>query len=384
MKLIHWAIIFVIVIIPFSIIARNTIQKKTVVLQDETRINNVLDNATYDAVTQIVEVAEELGYGKNIPITRGVAMASIDRFFQSLAVNFNLPSSVESAKNYFGQYIPVVMIIGYDGIYVYSYDYSATEGYHYVLKPKIPYAYTDFDTGAIINFTLGNDLKIYIPSEDVYLDGYVGQISASDRVNYDSSITTARDAINLLPYLTTNLSYIIESYNTRASRNIAPSYLYANNVSQDYEYNGSDIKVDASEFHKIRRKTIIDIVLSILRKEVNEHETYANLIGVTYDFNVPAIDNQEWNNTINDISVLAFFQGMPIGTDSFYNNYSLGGARIVQAKYIYGTPDKKYHKHNCSRVIDASGEIDMSRVEGIFINAYDAHKAGYWACELCR
>ena len=60
------------------------------VLKDETRINNIIDNATYDAVSQLKEIAEQLEYGKNIPITKSVAEAVVDRFFTTMAVNFNL------------------------------------------------------------------------------------------------------------------------------------------------------------------------------------------------------------------------------------------------------------------------------------------------------
>ena len=88
MKIQHWAIIFIIIILPFSIICRNIITKKNLLLRDETRINNIVDNA------------EELGYGKNIPMTYGVADAAIDRFFNTLSVNFNLPIGREKAEAY--------------------------------------------------------------------------------------------------------------------------------------------------------------------------------------------------------------------------------------------------------------------------------------------
>ncbi|MBQ9267759.1 MAG: hypothetical protein IJ217_05765 [Clostridia bacterium] len=387
MKIIHWAIIFVVIVVPFSVVCRNTIQKKTLVLEDQTRIDNILDNATYDAVTQIIEVSEELGYGKNIPITRSVAMASIDRFFQSMAVNFNMPSNVEVAKDYFGQYIPAILIIGYDGLYVYSYDYTASEGYHYVLKPKVPYSYTDLNTGLVINFTLGNDLKVYLPNENKLLEGYVGTLDASEEVILNNSVSAAGNSrdyiINTLPYLTSNLSYILGTLATRtvSGSSVVPSYMYDVNVAQDYEYDEkSEIVVDASRFHILRRETIINLIIATLQQEVNEHETYADLIGVNYNFNIPDIDKDQWNNTIDDISVLAFFQGMPIGTDSFYNNYSLGGARIVQANYIYATADGKYHRHNCPLI----NEEDPSTYEQIFINVYHAIDAGYHACEVCR
>lgn len=403
MKIVHWAIIFVMLILPFSIICRSTIQKKTLVLQDQTRINNILDNATFDAVEQIIEVSTELGYGKNIPITQSVANALINRFFQSLAVNFNLPSTVNIAKDYFGKYIPVMLIIGYDGLYVYSYDLT-DEGYMYVLKPKIPYSYTD-EKGVTINFTLGNDVKLYISdtaleNENLVVSGKLVDEAEVDlnelgkikeRIdNYPATIyDNKKDYIEkVVPGITSNLTIILKilSDSTYYGAPIdLPTYLMTPKVTQDYEYDGNNkVIVDASDFHKLRRDTIINLITSVLQEEVNEHNTYADLIGVNYNFYLPTIAKEQWQNTIDDISVLAFFQGMPIGTDSYYNNYSLGGARIVQKHDFYGTSDKLYHKYNCPVIAGSDGKPDYDKYEVILINVKEANENGYYSCSLCR
>lgn len=404
MKITHWSILFIVLILPLSIICRDIIQKKNLVLQDQTRIDNILDAATYDgAGAMLEELADSLGYGKNIPITHDAAMAAIDRFFQTMAVNFNLPSNLEVSKEYFGQYIPVIAIVGYDGLYVYSYDYTSS-GYQYVLKPKIPYAHTDPDTGCVINFTLGNDIKMYIPELDLYFSGTLSgqaktemEITALDNtLNSLATITQRRNFIkNYLANLTSNASlilYAIDEYFGGTVGDI-PNYLFdqtklangkLDDIIEDYEYNEKGLVIrDASDFHKLRREVIISLISSVLREEVNEHDTYADLIGVTYNFNIPDIDRDQWNNTINDISVLAFFQGMPIGSDSYYNNYSLGGARIVEADYIFGTSDMLYHQHDCPNILTA-GELDDAKYDRIFIDAYYAIEEGYHACKECR
>lgn len=400
MKIVHWAMIFIVLVLPFSIICRDTIQKKNLVLQDQTRIDNVLDAATYDgAAAMLEELADSLGYGKNIPITQNAAMAAIDRFFQTMAVNFNLPSNIKVSKEYFGQYIPAILIVGYDGLYVYSYD-STNSGYQYVLKPKIPYAYTDETTGCMINCTLGNDVKLYF-SNGMYFSGTLGEISEKEKSDLNEILDTLGSTENKrnyikerLPEVSNNASLILYAIQNNFNGTIKiPDYLLADDVTQDYEYDeNSDVKVQASDFHKKRRDVIINLITSVLREEINEHNTYADLIGVTYNFNIPDIDKDQWNNTINDISVLAFFQGMPIGYNSYYNNYSLGGARIVEAHYIYATgtkgitPDSEllYHKHNCPKILDGNGEIDDNKYDRIFINAQDAIAEGYHACEECR
>ena len=474
MKIQHWAIIFIIIILPISIICRNVISKKNLLLRDETRYNNIIDNATYDAVSQILEVSEELGYGKNIPITEGVADAAIDRFFNTLSVNFNMPIGRELAESYFCQYIPAIIIIGYDGLYIYSYEQNAS-GYDFVLKPKIPYSCTYTPEGSsesvVINFTLDNYVKIYfqdytfmkdlpdingnINKEGTHvLEGYIGNYLDVDQngvddlndmlnsegilVKYDSSLgelyadnddpyginnfssksVEQKDYIlNVLPSFTDNLSYILQKWadnGSVTSRNIAYylTIFYDKNAGQDYVYNDQgDIVTYASEFNQLRRETIINLITSVLKQEFNEHNSYADYMGITYNFNIPDIGRDQWNNTIDDISVLAFFQGMPMGSETYYNNYSLGGARIVKANYLYAETvtdgsdieHRVYHKYYCPLIPrDINGNPKYSEgttiingtlpdgsprittgIEQIFINSEDAKEAGYYICSEC-
>lgn len=153
------------------------------------------------------------------------------------------------------------------------------------------------------------------------------------------------------------------------------------------------------------------------------------MLGVTYEFNLPEIAREQWNNTIDDISVLAFFQGMPIGVDSYYNNYSLGGTRIVQTSYLYaetlkdssGNTHKIYHKEYCpcvprdeygsilycdydeygnailnkkvylnpvinqyrTKVISGAKTRETTGIENIFVNSSHAKEEGYYICSEC-
>ncbi len=211
MKLQHYAIIFLIIIIPLSIVCRSVINKKMLLLRDETKYNNILDNATYDAVSQIKEVADLTKLGKNVPLTENVMEAAIDRFFNTLCVNFNLPANRKTAESYFDRYIPAIIIIGYDGLYVYSCENTAT-GYQFKLKPKIPYSC--YYGGVYINFTLDNYVKILFPNKKFavgfplddtgfaggthLLGGYVGQNIDFDN-NGESDLNGVRTAAGVVP-----------------------------------------------------------------------------------------------------------------------------------------------------------------------------------------
>jgi hypothetical protein len=172
-------------------------------------------------------------------------------------------------------------------------------------------------------------------------------------------------------------------------------------VNQDYEYNDERrVEKLASEFHTLRRNTIIDTIVKTLTDEFNEHNEYAKRLGITYTFNVPKISREEWNNSIDDISVVSFIQGLPMGNEVYYNNYSLGGARLVKAQMIYGDTltngRKVYHREYCSLIPrKADGEIDWDSpiidhsghgtgtIDATFLSEDDAIRAGYYPCIEC-
>ena len=118
MKILHWVVIFVIVIIQFSLVCRNTVNTIFIALKDEVRINNAIDTATHDAVDLLIEIAE-INDGKRIDLNPAICQAAINQFFNTMTVNYNMPYNEESVI-YLESYIPVIMLVGYDGFYIYS------------------------------------------------------------------------------------------------------------------------------------------------------------------------------------------------------------------------------------------------------------------------
>ena len=153
MKLQHFAIIFIIIILPFSIICRSKMANYGMTLKDQVRLNNVVDAATQDALDMLVELNDEfqmMSYGddssdtKNrFNITQELAMQSVKSFFQTMSINFNMPYIPEKTESYFSMYIPAIVIVAYDGFFIYSVDESKDGTYAYQMSPKIPYAYFD-------------------------------------------------------------------------------------------------------------------------------------------------------------------------------------------------------------------------------------------------
>ena len=189
---------------------------------------------------------------------------------------------------------------------------------------------------------------------------------------------------------TTNLSLILE--NLKGDYTF-PDFLLDEKVSQDYKfdekgnmlaYKDSDTGEEyfASAFHEKRRETIVNLITQALTEEVNEHNHYSTMLGVQYDFSIPEISKEKWINTIDDITVLAFIQGMPIGINQHYNSYALGGTRIVRAKDIYGGKDGKYHRETCS-YINYANKGDENIVE-FLLSKEDAVQRDYYWCEICQ
>jgi hypothetical protein len=468
---------------------------KITVLKEETNYNNIVDNATYDAVSQILEASESLEYGKNIPLTEELCNAAINRFFTTMAVNFNLnpvtskkgdAEFVSYAQEFFSQYVPAIAIIGYDRMMIYSYSGDSYVKVSSDDEEEYFYEFGEDRDTVGINFTLDNYVSLTFPEEEQYtfndiagdgsgtnvLAGYVGnpldtnnngQDDWLEDINDDGKLDYIDDSTLLDPYgvefhndesntersnyvnsvvasLTDNVSYIlfqqllinpslgsslfgtlVETFvsdDDDLIENVLDSKRTANfaGVNQDYEYNDDNtIKVDASKFHKLRRRTIIEKIQDGLNKAFNEYNVIAKARGITYNFFLPELGMDEWNNTIDDISVLAFVQGLPLGYEQYYNNYSLGGARIVRAHNYYAETCKDevngtagehrvYHSWLCKCIprnkdgtiayVDDGKERATSQpdypssrssagIEMEFVTPEDAKAANYHACSLC-
>lgn len=397
MKLQHFCIIFLIIILPFSIMARNTTREYMLTLRDQTRLNNVIDNATQDALDMIVELNDEfqsIYFEQQFNITQNVAKEAIKSFFQTLAINYNMPYIEGETEAYFSTYVPAIVLVGYDGFYIYSMD-ETTSGFAPQLSPKIPYAYEEDDM--IVNFTLGNDIKILY--NDVYYEGTMTDNYIDDTQPKYNEYLTAFDGVvadleNYLPDITDDMSLVI--YVLSRNGVTIPDFLYANAgetpLLQDYSRASGDSP--AGKFHETRRNVIMTTIREVLQEEINSHTSYASLMGSTYDFRLPEISNDDWTNSINDISVMAFIQGLPIGINKYYNNYALGGAKIVNASYLYGRKDGTqmyYHDESCADVqallaLDMDDAANAAEVNKwtILLNRVEAASQGYFPCNKCR
>lgn len=189
MKLQHLAIIFIIIILPISLVLGEYIQGQIDTINMQTSYSKRLQDATYDALKafQINTVNNKYSSISDSKI-RDIE-ASVNTFYNSLGTSMGASGyDVDTLK----EYIPAMVYTMYDGYYIYGryFNYEQTGnggGYQYGLKPYIYYAcrYKSGGSDFVINYTLDNSITVYgtINGKYVTRSGYV--INPNLVSNYD-------------------------------------------------------------------------------------------------------------------------------------------------------------------------------------------------------
>ncbi|MCD1261341.1 hypothetical protein B5M42_021300 [Paenibacillus athensensis] len=296
MKWIEWALVGAMIFLPFATVNQleTDMQRKT--LLTELRYNTALDTAVDDAARMLVvsnDQGREAQYesAKRIALNKDEAIAA---FYQTLYANFGVADDPVS-QGVLSRYIPAVVVIGYDGFYVYAEDeWTGADGHverKAVWGAKKPYAYAD-SAGNSLSFTLDDFVLAYDASSRSWCEGL--RMDVQQQTN--------------IPLLR-----------------------------------------DAELFEQTRRTTIIRAIEDELAYRINQHNESVARNGVAYTLTLPTISQEEWNNTVDDVGVLAFLQGIPMG-GKLYNSYALGGSRVLKKPEIVGVRKngmKVYYRSTC-------------------------------------
>lgn len=200
MKLQSLAIIFIIIIMPITIVLSEYVNNKIETEQTEMLYNTRLLNSTYDAIKayQLNTVNNAFGDVTNSKIKDIEAAAKT--FYNSLVTNFNYNGYRSEVMK---DYVPAVVFTMYDGYYTYTpfknaltelkdSDHSAdyeNGGLEEGLKPYVYYTLKYKSTGRngkvndfSIIYTLDNYITIqgYIEEKFVYDNGYLYSIAGSE------------------------------------------------------------------------------------------------------------------------------------------------------------------------------------------------------------
>ena len=161
MKLQHLAIIFVIIILPITMVVTQYIQTQIDTIGLQTTYTSKLQNATYDAIKafQINTINNKYSSVSDSKI-RDIE-ASISTFFNSLGTKLGKNGIDQEALN---NYVPAMLYVMYDGYYIYGkYRNESTSSYQYGLKPYIYYScrYVRGTDDFVVNYSLDNAITVY-------------------------------------------------------------------------------------------------------------------------------------------------------------------------------------------------------------------------------
>lgn len=318
MTLTKFSILFIIITLPFHFISYynvNRIQAKEEVRQQyETIINNAIDDGNL-ALKLYTSQEYEGDHLKKIPID---AHEVLNAFLASYYYGFNAIG--QEAKDELNRYILGLVIVGYDGYYLYGMkeveDITGNKITQPTLSEKRPYLYEDGSYAM-----------------KVTLDGYVEVLNKTtwqvEKGMFDQMIDPPTG-------------------------------------------------IDLSNFDNLRRQTILERIEGDLIETVNAHKDWSNRQGVLYNFYLPVMDNDPWSRTLNDVSLLVFIQGQPIGGGAYIEMASLNQSSILLKESVIGYEDVVdgslyYCDSSCSH-------SQTDPLVSFFSSKENAAKAGYWPC----
>ena len=217
MRIQELAIIFIIIILPISIVLAAYTQNQIQTINTQTLYDNKLSAATYDAIRafQINTSENQLSELTNSK-TRDLE-GSVSTFRNSIMSTFSLNGYSDEELN---NYIPALVYTLYDGFYIYS-PYENMNGKSnngergYGLKPYISYScrYVRGNIDVVITYALDNHITVQgmINGEYVNKDGYlidnIKYEESSGRVEYNGVEITKEHTKEYLPLRRNSVAY---------------------------------------------------------------------------------------------------------------------------------------------------------------------------------
>ena len=240
----------------------------------------------------------------------------------------------------------------------YPYIFLNNEKYYYD-----PYIQEEIDSGVISGnqipkeyrdngipiFTLDNNLRSYKQrgtSTETDLLNYLS-ISSIDDITKDnykdvyldkSAYNYYMEAKSFSEYIINDLfngigqlSIVTDSFNNQLSYTtingegeeipVHSRYDYSGNYNAIFEIGpDNDPEAEDSLFNEHRMDVIISSIESNLMTIIANFNLHQNS---GYEFVLPVMTEEDWYNIANNITVVSFMQGLPIGNYKYYNNYSV-------------------------------------------------------------
>ncbi|MEE1389169.1 MAG: hypothetical protein U0M00_01155 [Clostridia bacterium] len=133
-----------------------------------------------------------------------------------------------------------------------------------------------------------------------------------------------------------------------------------NNVGEDASIfainsnNNPDPENDGAYATSVLAQHKKDIIINTIEKNLSQATAQAQEMNPNYEYRLPQLSYDEWEQALSNISIIAFMQGMPIGL-KYYNNYAIATSTLNKEfvdpdeLYFAGTDDQYYHQRQCDQ-----------------------------------
>lgn len=128
-----------------------------------------------------------------------------------------------------------------------------------------------------------------------------------------------------------------------------------------------------------------DVIINTVEANLAQATEQAQQNNVDYEYRLPIISYNEWEQALENISIIAYMQGIPLGL-KYYNSYAIATStknkEYVDPDEIYfsATGDDYYHIKACDQTIptgDYIGYRSIDYVQKIYKNSEGNRKAYY-------
>lgn len=223
-----------------------------------------------------------------------------------------------------------------------------------ILNPGGGYKfYYENQSGAFVEFTAGNVLGNVNKDEDYSAINYcvesyvftqwvtknLGNIKVGDM-----QISTG-NSINSLENITSAEQQYYGQYNNVGS----DQYIFRISDS-----NNPDPENDDAYAESVLAQHKKDIIINTIEKNLSQATEQAKKMNPNYEYRLPQLSYDEWEQALSNISIIAFMQGMPIGL-KYYNNYAIATSTLNKEfvdpdeLYFAGKDDQYYHQRQCEQ-----------------------------------
>ena len=354
MKLQHLAIIFVLIIMPISIVMSSYIQNQIDAITLQTNYDTALVSATYDAVKAFQLNTTNNMYSSISDSKIRDIEASVNTFYNTLNTSM---TEYSLAATDLQAYTPAILFTLYDGYYIYSsYDnvYSTTgegqdekvqitldgKNYQNGLRPYVYYSakYKLPITGnqnniIVVNYTLDNAITVYGDFGAGY-ETRSGYLIDPDAVNIIDDNTLTYNGVRIEPEILEEHLITIEDQELGSTKEGTYRYIFYQNkkVYQDEDEKGDLLYYDDGTpvifWYDNYMKTYIN------QSDIREAARRCGMESTSaYDYYSEAKEFSEWViehlGTIKQADTLKIEDGITqIGGDTEYLSENTGDANI--------------------------------------------------------